>query len=224
MAEGKFIAYYRVSTARQGQSGLGLEAQQKAVADYLNGGQWQLVEAFTEIETAKGSNALKRRPQLAAAIAACKQHKATLIIARLDRLARNVHFITGLMEQGIEFVAADMPQANKMMLQIYAVMAEEEGRKIAERTRAALAAAKAKGTDLGWHGREVLAPRFKAEAEARAQQLAPVVLDLRRQGFSVRQVAERLNAEGVPSAQGARWHPSSVHAVLKRLNRVGEQA
>lgn len=219
MAEGRFVAYYRVSTARQGQSGLGLEAQQKAVADYLNGGQWQLVEAFTEIETGKGSNALKRRPQLAAAIAACKKHKATLVIARLDRLARNVHFISGLMEGGIDFVAVDNPHVNRMVAQILAAVAEDEARRIGDRTRAALAAAKARGTILGSHGREVLAPRFKAEAEARAQELAPVVLDLRRQGFTVRQVAEHLNAQGVPSAQGARWHPSSVHAVLKRLNR-----
>ena len=206
MAEGKFIAYYRVSTQRQGETKLGLAAQERAVQDYLNGGNWQLVDAFTEVETGKGSNALKRRPQLAAAIAACKRHKATLVIARLDRLARNVHFITGLMEQGIEFVAADMPQANKMMLQIYAVMAEEEGRKIAERTRAALAAAKAKGTDLGWHGREVLAPKFRAEAEARARELAPVFLQLRREGLSVRRMAEELNARGVPTPQGKRWH------------------
>jgi DNA invertase Pin-like site-specific DNA recombinase len=149
MANGKFIAYYRVSTQKQGQSGLGLEAQKAAVMSYLNGGQWELVGAFTEIETGKGADALARRPQLRAALDMCKKTKATLVIAKLDRLARNVHFISGLIETGVDFVAADMPYANKTMIQIHAVMSEHERDQISARTKAALAAAKARGVVLG---------------------------------------------------------------------------
>src|SRR5262249_56870956 len=112
--QGKFVAYFRVSTDRQGKSGLGLEAQRKSVRDHLNGGRWSLVAEFTEIESGKRND----RPQLAAAIAAAKRQRATLIIAKLDRLARNVHFISGLLESGVEFVAADNPHANKMMVQM----------------------------------------------------------------------------------------------------------
>ena len=130
MADGKFIAYYRVSTERQGKSGLGLEAQRKAVADYLNGGRWTLVDEFTEIETGKGANAMDKRPELKAAIAACKKHKATLVIAKLDRLARNVHFISGLMETNVDLVAVDNPNVNRMTLQILAAVAEDEAHRI----------------------------------------------------------------------------------------------
>ena len=123
MADGKFVAYYRVSTAQQGHSGLGLEAQRDQVMRYLSNGGWPPLAEFTEIETGKGANALDRRPQLRAALAFAKKHKATLIIAKLDRLARNVHFISGLIEQRVPIVAADMPDADITMLQIYAVMA-----------------------------------------------------------------------------------------------------
>src|SRR5690242_17040646 len=132
---GRFVAYYRVSTQQQGRSGLGLDAQRKAVADYLNGGRWTLVAEFTEVETGKGSNALDKRPELRAALALCKKRKATLVIAKLDRLARNVHFVSGLIESGVEFVAADMPQANKTMIQMYAVMSEWERDAISRRTK-----------------------------------------------------------------------------------------
>jgi len=111
MASGRFIAYYRVSTQQQGRSGLGPDAQRQAVSAYLNGGAWHLVAGFTEVESGKGSNALDRRPQLRQALEACRKHKATLLIAKLDRLARNVHFVTGLIESGVDFVAADAPHA-----------------------------------------------------------------------------------------------------------------
>ena len=123
---GKFVAYYRVSTDKQGKSGLGLDAQSKAVNDYLNGGDWELAAEFTEIESGKKGN----RPELVKALAACKRHKATLVIARLDRLARNVHFISGLMETKVKFVACDMPEATPFMLHIYAAVAEQEARAI----------------------------------------------------------------------------------------------
>lgn len=137
MANGHYIAYYRVSTTRQGQSGLGLEAQQQAVKQYLNGGNWQILAEFTEIESGKRND----RPKLAEAIALCKRLQATLVIAKLDRLARNVHFISGLMESGVEFVAVDNPNANRLMLHMLAAFAEHEREQISRRTKDALAAA-----------------------------------------------------------------------------------
>src|SRR5213080_3501248 len=143
--QGKFIAYFRVSTDKQGKSGLGLEAQRNAVLDYLNGGRWSLVQEFVEVESGKHSD----RPQLTAALAACKKHKAKLVIAKLDRLSRNLAFIATLMESGVEFVAVDMPEANKLTVHILAAVAEHEREMISERTKAALKAAKARGTRLG---------------------------------------------------------------------------
>src|SRR5580704_1939364 len=142
---GNFVAYYRVSTERQGRSELGLEAQQKAVRDHLNGGNWGIVAEFTEVESGKRSD----RPQLAAALAACRLRGAKLIIAKLDRLARNVHFVSGLMESGVDFVAADFPQANRLTVHILAAVAEHEAKMISERTKVALAAAKRRGVKLG---------------------------------------------------------------------------
>ena len=135
MTQGKFVAYYRVSTDRQGRSGLGLEAQQRAVSEYLHGGPWELVGEYTEVESGKRSD----RPELAAALAACKKRKATLIIAKLDRLARNVHVISGLLESAVEFVAVDFPQANRLTIHILAAVAEHERDMISQRTKAALA-------------------------------------------------------------------------------------
>ena len=143
-----FVAYYRVSTQRQGRSGLGLEAQRQAVQAWLQPRDGVLVAELTEVETGKGANALDRRPELRAALDHARRHKATLIIAKLDRLARNVHFISGLIEQKVPIVAADMPDADITMLHIYAAMAEREARVTSERTKAALAAAKARGTVL----------------------------------------------------------------------------
>jgi DNA invertase Pin-like site-specific DNA recombinase len=219
MADGKFVAYYRVSTTGQGVSGLGLEAQREAVERYLNGGSWSLIEAFTEIETGKGSNALDRRPQLKAALAYARKHKATLVIAKLDRLARNVHFISGLIEQGVRIVAADMPDADITMLQIYAVMAEREGRAISERTKAALAAAKRRGVVLGANGR-ALAVRNRAEAVERVAPMAGRLRALRGEGLSLRRIASTLNAEGVspPGTSGGLWHPATVQRALERVS------
>src|SRR5689334_19296244 len=153
MAEGRFVAYYRVSTEKQGRSGLGLDAQQDAVARYLNGGEWELLETFTEQETGKGANALDRRPQLRAALDYARKAKATLVIAKLDRLSRNVAFVATLMESGVPFVAVDMPHAKTFELHIRAALAEEERRMISERTRAAMVAAKARGVVLGANGK-----------------------------------------------------------------------
>jgi DNA invertase Pin-like site-specific DNA recombinase len=145
MAKGRFVSYLRVSTERQGRSGLGLEAQRAAVTDYLDGGNWQLVAELVEVE----SGAKAARPKLAEALALCRSHRATLVIAKLDRLTRDAHFLLGLKKAGIDFVAADMPSANRMTVGIMAVVAEEERRMISARTKAALAAAKARGKKLG---------------------------------------------------------------------------
>lgn len=218
MADGKFVAYYRVSTTGQGVSGLGLEAQREAVERYLNGGSWSLIEAFTEVETGKGSNALDRRPQLKAALAYARKHKATLVIAKLDRLARNVHFISGLMETGVEFVAADRPDADRFTLHLEAALAEREARVISERTKAALAAAKRRGVVLGANGR-TLAVRHKAEAVERIAPMAGRLKALRGQGLSLRRIASTLNAEGVspPGSSGGLWHPATVQRALERV-------
>jgi DNA invertase Pin-like site-specific DNA recombinase len=166
MENGKFVSYLRVSTARQGISGLGLEAQRAAVAGFLDGGDWTLVQEVLEVESGKRND----RPALATAIKLCRKHRATLVIAKLDRLARNVAFISNLMESGVEFVAVDMPQANRFVVHILAAVAEQEAEAISTRTKAALAAAKARGTKLG--GRRVSAKRF-AEIGAAARDAEP---------------------------------------------------
>ena len=177
---GKFVAYYRVSTDKQGRSGLGLEAQKAAVDQRLNGGPWQLVGEFTEIESGRRS----KRPQLEAALGACKKQKAKLVVAKLDRLSRNTRFLLTLIESGIEVLFADLPEVTgamgKFILTQMAAVAELEAGLIGERTKAALAAAKQRGVRLGVHGAETLAPKYRAEAKARAGQLAPMIRELQR--------------------------------------------
>src|SRR6478752_9170661 len=145
MAQGNFVAYYRVSTARQGRSGLGLDAQRKAVTDFLNGGSWELSSEFVEIESGKAND----RPQLEQALATCELSGATLVVAKLDRLSRNLAFLAKLQESGARFVAADMPEANELTIHIMAAVAQAERKAISVRTKEALAAAKARGVKLG---------------------------------------------------------------------------
>jgi DNA invertase Pin-like site-specific DNA recombinase len=219
MANGKFIAYYRVSTQKQGQSGLGLEAQQNAVANYLNGGDWELMGEFLEIETGKGADALDRRPQLRAAIEACKKQRATLIIAKLDRLARNVHFVSGLLESGVDFVCADMPQANKVMLQMYSVMAEWERDQISARTKAALAAAKARGVVLGAAGATNLKPNIEQRQQAAGEfavKLKGVIEGMKVRGLSQRGMCAELNQLGIKTARGGEWSLIQLQRVMSR--------
>lgn len=221
MATGKCVAYYRVSTARQGQSGLGLEAQQRAVADYLNGGRHKLVETFTEVESGKRKN----RPELAKALAACRLHKATLVIAKLDRLARNVAFTSSLMEAGVDFVAVDFPQANRLTIHILAAVAEHEAAMISTRTKAALAAAKARGVKLGnpqnlsddarRKGRAVSIGTRRANAAKRAADVLPAIEAARDNGAtSLREIAGALNAQGITAPRGGRWAAAQVRLVL----------
>src|SRR5436189_2384678 len=191
----RFVAYYRVSTDRQGRSGLGLDAQRDAVMRHVASHDGEVIADFCEIESGKRSD----RPQLAAAIAAAKKAKATLIIAKLDRLARNVHFISGLMESGVDFVAADNPHANKLMVHMLAAVAEHEREQISQRTKDALTAAKARGIKLGRNAADRLAPAYRAAAVERARKLAPLLAELKGAGMSARRMAAELTARGVPT-------------------------
>jgi DNA invertase Pin-like site-specific DNA recombinase len=215
--DGKFIAYYRVSTDKQGQSGLGLEAQRQAVENYLNGGNWRLAGEFTEIESGKNSD----RPQLATALAACRKHRAKLVIAKLDRLSRNLAFIANLLEAGTDFVAADNPHANKSMLQMMAVFAEMERDSISKRTKEALAAAKARGVKLG-NPRlaETIAATNAARREAAdafAANVRPIIHQIQKSGVtSLRGVAKALSARGIKTARGGEWAAVQVSDILRR--------
>ena len=211
-----FIAYYRVSTDRQGKSGLGLEAQQQAVTDYLHSTGGALLEAYTEIESGKRA----QRPELAAALRACRKQKATLIIAKLDRLARNVHFISGLMESGVDFIATDNPHANRLMLHMLAAFAEHEREQISQRTEDALAAAKRRGVILGRNGAEVLSRQNHDQAQQFAIELSPVIASIREEGHAtIRAITAELNRRTIRTWRNARWHRSSTHALLKRIER-----
>lgn len=220
---GNFIAYYRVSTERQGTSGLGLEAQQKAVRDYLNGGDWRLVAEYIEVESGKRAD----RPKLTEALAACRLRGTTLIIAKLDRLARNVAFVSNLMEAGVDFVAVDFPQANRLTVHILAAVAEHEAKMISERTKAALAAAKARGIKLGGPRGGMLTQAARqagweartAAADARATDLAPVLAELRAAGItSLRAIARAFNDRGIQTPQGkGQWQSGTVSQLLARL-------
>lgn len=215
---GNFVAYYRVSTAKQGQSGLGLQAQREAVAVYLNGGDWQLIAEFTEVETGKGSNALAKRPELQRAIAYAKKNKATLVIAKLDRLARNVHFIAGLLESGADFVAADMPEADRAMIQMMSVFAELEARRISERTKAALAQAKKNGVKLGnpQLAETLNKPRIE-KANAFAEGMRSILTGFKAQGMTQRAMLAELSRMGFKTPRGNEWSLLQLQNTLKRL-------
>jgi DNA invertase Pin-like site-specific DNA recombinase len=229
MANGKFVSYLRVSTARQGASGLGLEAQRASVSGYLNGGEWDLVEEVLEIESGKRND----RPALAQALRLCRKHKAVLVIAKLDRLARNVAFISNLMESGVEFVAVDMPHANKFVVHILAAVAEQEAEAISKRTKAALQAAKARGTQLG--GLRVSAERFgEIAAIGRQTQtdkanqgkfaILPVIAKIQAGGaktLTLRDIAAELNAREIPTPRGkGEWSAVQVMRVMKANHKA----
>ena len=209
--EGKYVAYYRVSTNKQGVSGLGLEAQQDAVRRYLNGGTWTLAGEFTEVESGRKD----RRPQLEAALALCKKEKATLVVAKLDRLYRNTYFIAKLMHEGAPFVCCDNPHASKLTLQIMANFAEHEAEVISERTSKALQALKRRGAKLGSPRPEIgAAAAGKAvaeDADAFALRVQPVIASLRARGITTyRALAEEMNARGIASARGGSWYPMTI--------------
>jgi DNA invertase Pin-like site-specific DNA recombinase len=213
--EGTFVAYYRVSTDRQGRSGLGLEAQRSAVEDFLNGGRWHLVGEFTEVESGKRNS----RPELLKAMALCRKRKAKLVIAKLDRLSRNVAFIAALMESKVEFVAVDNPHATKLTIHILSAVAEHEREMIAARTKAALQAAKRRGVRLGRNGAERLAPRYHAEAIERARRLEPTLHEMQGRELSARAMARELNEQGIAPVRGRLWYAVTVQRVIARLPR-----
>jgi len=214
MSENVFT-YYRVSTNRQGESGLGLEAQRATAKSYITSQSAKLLGEFTEIESGRKSN----RPKLSEALAACQKYGATLVIAKLDRLARNVHFISGLLEANVRFVAVDMLNADRFMLHVYAAMAEEEARRISERTKAALQAAKHRGVKLGTACRQ-LADRHVRDADQFCLQLGPLVVEHQSEGLSIRKIAEKLNSDEVLSFSGRSWHPTTVQRLSRRFQQL----
>lgn len=225
MSQQQFVTYYRVSTQRQGASGLGLDAQRVVVERYLSERAKTAIAEFCEVETGKGANALDKRPQLRLALEMCKRTGATLLIAKLDRLARNVHFVSGLIETGVDFIAADMPNANKVMIQMHAVMSEWERDQISERTRVALSAAKARGVVLGATGPQNLRrhlERRQASAEVFRERLRPVFEGYLAQGISQRAMVVRLNALGVATPRGGKWSLSQLQRFTKNLLRNEE--
>jgi DNA invertase Pin-like site-specific DNA recombinase len=223
------VALYRVSTAEQGRSGLGLDAQREAVARLCEGRGWEIIAEFTEVESGKALS----RPKLAEALHRAKITGATLVIAKLDRLSRNIAFITTLQESGAKFVAADMPEANELTVHILAAVAQAERKAIGTRTREALAAAKARGQRLGnpngaaplrraAKGNGAALGVIKAKADTWAQGLAGTVRSLRAEGVcSLPTMASALNELHVTTARGGRWHPSSVRNLLARLEALG---
>ena len=243
MAQGRFVAYYRVSTDKQGRSGLGLDAQREAVHRHLNGGDWSLVAEVVEVESGKRND----RPKLVEALRLCRIHKATLIIAKLDRLARNVHFTSGLMESGVDFVAVDFPQANRLTIHILAAVAEHEAEMISQRTKAALASkrafyarlteeekaelrARGKATRLGGNPQNLTAASRKAAqisvarraeaARSRVADIAPIIAEIRASGAtSLRHIAAALNARNIKAPRGGEWSAAQVLRVTERAAR-----
>jgi DNA invertase Pin-like site-specific DNA recombinase len=210
------VAYHRVSTAAQGRSGLGLEAQRKAIAAFAQAEGFEIVAEFTEVETGKGSDALDRRPQLKAALKAAKKAKCEIAVAKLDRLSRDVSFISGLMSQRVPFVVTALGRSvDPFVLHIYAALAEQERRMISQRTVAGLEIAKANGVVLGSHGK-ILAAQNAAAAAERDAALRPLLVELG--DLSANAVARELNARKIPTPNGKTW---SAVTVLRVMNRLG---
>ena len=246
---GKFIAYYRVSTQKQGRSGLGLAAQRQAVANYLNGGDWKVIAEFTEVETGKRSD----RPQLDAALKAARLHQVPLVVSKVDRLTRSVAFLSKLLEANVDVRFADLPQiegpTGRFLLQQMASVAELEAGMISARTKAALAAAKERGKKLGGirhriisvdergkktYGERVInvsaktgklaANALRERTDARAADLAPIIRELQAGGAtSLRAIAAGLNDQGIPTARGGGWSSPQVMRILERLDPFREE-
>jgi DNA invertase Pin-like site-specific DNA recombinase len=228
----KLVGYIRVSTQKQGESGLGLEAQVKAISQHVERGGGELLITYREVETGKRAD----RPELAKAIAHARRVRGTLVIAKLDRLARNVHFVSGLMESKVDFVACDNPHANRLTIHILAAVAEDEAIKIGERTKSALAAAKARGTLLGsarpghWAGREAarlegarrgcaVSAKLRTEKSAEAiSGIIPVMKSRRLLGESYEAIARGLNGEGHRTVRGCDWNAMQVKRSLDKLD------
>jgi DNA invertase Pin-like site-specific DNA recombinase len=223
MATGKFISYLRVSTDKQGKSGLGVEAQRQAIENYLNGGHWKLLKEYIEVESGKKDE----RPKLTEALAACKMTGATLVIAKLDRLSRNVRFIAELMDSGAEFVACDFPKANRLTIHILAAVAEHEREMISKRTREALRAAKARGVQLGSprnlsekaaaKGRVLGRNVRTARADEHANMVYSAIAAYQKEGLSLNSIARKLNEDNTLTPRGKTWTPTAVKRAIERV-------
>ncbi|RZN32189.1 resolvase [Bradyrhizobium sp. Leo121] len=220
--ERTLITYIRVSTSQQGRSGLGIEGQRQTLAHFAQAEGLTVVREFVEVETGKGADALDRRPQLKAALAAAKKLRCNVAVAKLDRLSRDVHFISGLMAHRVPFVVAELgPDVDPFVLHLFAALAEKERALISTRTRQALSAAKARGVTLGnpklQVARRGAVEAVKAEADRYAANVLPIIREAQKAGAStLRQIAEALNARGIPTARGGRWYAQSVANVLER--------
>jgi DNA invertase Pin-like site-specific DNA recombinase len=216
------IGYARVSTSRQGRSGLGIEAQREALARFAASEGFELVRVFVEIETGKGADALDRRPQLAAALSEARRQRSAVAVAKLDRLSRDVHFISGLMAHRVPFLVAELgPDVDPFILHLFAALAEKERAMIATRTKAALAAAKARGVKLGGpklaEAREAAITSLKALADRNASNVLPIIREIQRTGAaSLHQIADALNARGISTPRGGKWYAKSVSNLLAR--------
>jgi DNA invertase Pin-like site-specific DNA recombinase len=220
------IAYVRVSTSKQGRSGLGLEAQQEVLNRFAEAEGLELVRTFVEVETGKGGDALERRPQLAAALAEARRRRCSIGVAKLDRLSRDVHFISGLMAHKVPFVVAELgADVDPFILHLFAALAEKERALIGVRTKAALAAAKARGVRLGnprldearKAAHKAAAAANEAAAERHAATVLPIIREIKRAGArTLREIAEALNARGVATARGGQWYATTVSNVLAR--------
>jgi DNA invertase Pin-like site-specific DNA recombinase len=216
------VTYIRVSTSQQGRSGLGIDAQREALAHFAKEAGYDISAEFVEVETGKGSDALDRRPQLAAPLAKARSARCPVAVAKLDRLSRDVHFISGLMAHRVPFVVSELgPDVDPFVLHLYAALAEEERALISGRTKPALAAAKAKGVKLGnphidaARGGAVAA--IKAEADHAAGNVLPIIAEIRKSGATnLRAIAEALNARGVATPRGGRWYATSVSNAMAR--------
>lgn len=210
----RYVAYFRVSTEKQGRSGLGLSAQRTVIENFLSPDD-EIIAEFVEVQSGKNDE----REVLWKAITTAKRHDAKLLIAKLDRFSRKVSFIAGIMEQGIGLVVAEMPHATDFQLHIFAALAQEERRLISERTRNALAEAKKRGVKLGMNGR-ILAERNREEADQRAEQMRPIVGPMIEAGLSLSEIARRLNRMGIAPIRGKQFHAEQVKGIVRRLNSI----
>jgi len=216
------IGYVRVSTGAQGRSGLGIEAQREAVERFAEAEGFDLARVFTEIETGKGADALERRPQLAAALAEARRQRCPIAVAKLDRLSRDVHFVSGLMAQRVPFLVAELgPDVDPFILHLFAALAEKERAMISARTRDGLAAAKARGVKLGGpklaEARAFAAAAVRDSAARHAANVLPIIREVQRSGaLTLREIADALNARGITTARKGRWHAQTVANVLAR--------
>jgi DNA invertase Pin-like site-specific DNA recombinase len=227
MADGKQVLYFRVSTQRQGKSGLGLDAQREQCHQFLNGGQWEIIGEFVEVESGKRND----RPQLEKALKLCRVHNAKLVVAKIDRLSRSVAFITNLMESGVQFVAADMPEMTPLTVHILAAMAEHERKLISSRVKEALKQAKLRGVKLGSpkcyltdedrkKGSKIGAEVRTKNAEGKALDILEIVEDINLSGItSLKGLARELTKRGVPTPRGKdTWYPQTVKRLYERIS------